>query len=343
MKSQVATLFASAALLAFSASSVSAQILASYPLSNDLLDATGTNGPVFLYGSTTGPANGVCVGGTWGVPGSGDELYTPTIAGFDEFDFRLDVDFNVTALNSSSSNPILVGSRGWRFIGIGIDGNGNVGILHNNSNWLFSTTAINVGEWHWATLKYDNGNVELLLNGASILTANVGPLSTNNDYRFTTSNWANGGVLDGCVRNIVIANDATIGASTARAADYGTGCGGLTLTANGLPSLGNVTFAYDVEGPLPLLPFAYIGFGNTTIEPGVDLTPVGMPGCLAYTDLGAGITGPATLSATTGAGSLPFPIPNTAALAGALLSAQAIGFLPTQLASSNGTRIYVGN
>ena len=85
---------AAATLLLATAAPAQMGILASYPLANDLLDAVGTNGPVTLHGTTAGPADGVCVFGTYGFPpGSGDEVYTPGITGFDETDFEIDVDF----------------------------------------------------------------------------------------------------------------------------------------------------------------------------------------------------------------------------------------------------------
>ena len=338
---RVASMLASIGLLAFAATdSASAQILASYPLGSSLNEANSTHGPVFLFGNTTGPADGVCVGGVGGPPGGADELYTPTITAFNELDFQIDVDFNLTALSTTGRMPVLVGSRGWRFIGVEVDMSGQVGILHNNSVWLPSTTTVNLGEWNWATIKFDNGNAELLVNGVSVLTANIGPLSTNNDYRFTTSNWSNGGVLNGCVRNIVIANDATIGAPSARAANYGTGCDNLSLTANSLPTLGNAGFALDVFQPTPVIPLASLAFGDAMTDPGIDLTFIGMPTCFAYTNANLGIFGPVTL--TAGAASFAVPVPNNPALAGMLVSAQAIGFSPTQLTSSNGTRFYLG-
>jgi len=323
-----------------------AQIQASWPLANDLSDTTGNHTDVTLHGATTGPADGVCVGGTYGPPGSGDELYTPTVLGFDETDFQIDVDFNITAFSPQPGPPrtsVLVGSRGWRWIGIEVDNTtGEVGVLFNNGGWLPSTTVVNLGQWYWASLKYDNGNVELMIDGVSVLTGSIPVLNTNSDHRFTTTNYGFGAVLNGCVRNLVIANDATIGTPAARGANYGTGCGNLSLTTNSLPTVGNLTFAYEIEKPAPIAPLAFLAFGDATVEPGLDLTGAGLPGCFAYTNLSSGIFGAYSLDPTTGIGAVPLPIPPLPALAGTFLTAQAVAFDPSQLVTSNGTRIQIG-
>lgn len=342
------TSFAAAALLSLLTVEAAAQtqVLASFPLADSLDDVTNNHGPVVLYGSTTGPADGVCVGGTYSAPNVGDELYSPLIGGLDDTDFQIDVDFNLTSFTGGSFGPrvpIVVGGRGWRWIGIEVNrSTGEVGVLFNNSSFVGSGTTVNLGEWYWATLKYDNGSLELLLDGASVLSTTIAALSTNNDHRFTTTNYGFGASLSGCVRNLVIANDATVGSASASAANYGTGCGGLSLAASGAPVLGNVAFSFDITAPQPLLSFAFLAVGSAAVDPGIDLTAAGFPGCLGYTNPDIGVFGAVTLSPTTGSGSFFAPIVPSPSIAGALVAAQAIGFDPAQPVTSNGTRVYVG-
>lgn len=131
----------------------------------------------------------------------------------------------------------------------------------------------------------------------------------------------------------------TIGAAYTRA--YGTGCDGLTLDATGLPALGNAGFALNVNNAL--LPVATIGFGSMVVEPGIDLTPVGMAGCFGYTNLDIGLfsTGPVV----GGTGSFGLPIPTNPALVGSAMSAQGIALGGTNLlglAASNGLELVFG-
>jgi hypothetical protein len=127
----------------------------------------------------------------------------------------------------------------------------------------------------------------------------------------------------------------------AQANPYGTGCDGLTLTANGLPTVGNPAFGLDVNGVT--LGVAFVGFGTTVINPGIDVTFIGMPGCFAYLSLDLGLfqTGPVA----SGTGTFMLPIPAGTSIAGAQLATQGLALsvaTPSLLVSSNGLQLVVG-
>jgi hypothetical protein len=126
--------------------------------------------------------------------------------------------------------------------------------------------------------------------------------------------------------------------TTASAVPYGTGCGGLVLSANGLPQLGNGSFALVLANVTAASPVGLFAFGSVALNPGVDLTGIGMPGCSAYTNLDIGLlTG--GLVSSTGVSTFPLPLPNNPAFAGAMLAAQGVAFstaTPLGLAASNG-------
>jgi len=123
--------------------------------------------------------------------------------------------------------------------------------------------------------------------------------------------------------------------------EYGAGCDGLTLDATGMPTLGNAGFALNVNNaPLPL---TTVGFGSLVVDPGVDLTPVGMAGCFAYTNLDIGLFG--TGPVVGGTGTFALAIPNNTALIGSAMSAQGIalgGSGTLGIAASNGLEIVIG-
>ncbi|HEB54052.1 MAG TPA: lamin tail domain-containing protein [bacterium] len=130
---------------------------------------------------------------------------------------------------------------------------------------------------------------------------------------------------------------------SARAVPYGSGCENLTLSSTGAPALGNNTFSLDVNN-VTVVPIAFVGFGTSVVNPGLDLTAIGMPGCFGYTSLDVGLFG--TGPVVNGTGSLVVPIANSTALIGATLAAQGITFSNTTalgLAASNGVEIFVGN
>jgi hypothetical protein len=186
---------------------------ASYPLLTDLNDATGLNGPVMLIGTAPPPANGVCLNGTYsfGNP-NGQDIRTPVLSTLDTNDFQLEVEFQVAALPGFNS-PIVIGGNGWRWIGFLVQPNGTLGILHNNAMQEWSSTTIALGTWYDGMIKYEAGIVELHLDGVMIHQANIGPLNTGNNHNFVTNNYSNATAFNGCVRNLLISNDTTLGMS----------------------------------------------------------------------------------------------------------------------------------
>lgn len=115
------------------------------------------------------------------------------------------------------------------------------------------------------------------------------------------------------------------------------------LTANGKPVLGNAAFAWQASQVPTLLPFGFMFLGDLVLNPGIDLTFLGMPTCNAYSNGNlANFPFPLTVA---GAGSVPFAIPNNPAFAGAVLSAQVVALslaTPFNLVSSNGNAITIG-
>ncbi|MGE0143656.1 MAG: DNRLRE domain-containing protein [Planctomycetota bacterium] len=125
----------------------------------------------------------------------------------------------------------------------------------------------------------------------------------------------------------------------ATATSFGTGCNGggptpLTLSANGLPSVGNANFGFALAGgPTGNT----LGIVDLFFQPQVPPLPLG-GGCSLYGNIGTLLTG---LAATP---TVPFGIPNNTALYGFELVFQAIVFDTStfSLAASNGVSIRVG-
>lgn len=209
-----ALLSGAAALLAaaLSAAPLMAQSpQASYPLLTDLNDATGAYGPLMLMGNTppAPPANGVCVDGVYLFNG-GQDARTPVISSLDTNDFQLEVEFQITAFGAGT-RPILVGGNGWRWIGFLVQTNGTYGLLHNNALQEWSSTVLTTGTWYRGMIKYEAGMVELYLDGVKVHEAMIGPLNTGNNLNFTTNNFSNGTAHNGCIRNLLVSNDTTLG------------------------------------------------------------------------------------------------------------------------------------
>jgi hypothetical protein len=331
------------ALALLGAAPLTAQLtpLAIYPLESDLLDATNQQGPITLFGTLVSatPNNGICMNGLYlfGTT-QGEDFRTPILSTLNTNDFQFSFEFSITSLGPNN-RPVVMGGHLWRFLGLYVQPNGIVGIKHNNSNYAWSTTTVSTGTWYSATVKYENGTAEVYLNGLQVLSASVGVLSTSTNLNFCTNDYSNGAAFHGCVRNLQIANDTTLGIS-AGAFPYGSGCDGLTLGANGAPTIGNLLFELIVGDVPATSPLAFVAFGTSATIPGVDLSIIGMQGCFGWTSLDLGIFGPAVVTGTTA--NFPLPIPPTPALTGTVLTAQGLSFstlTPAGLASSNGVQL----
>lgn len=126
-------------------------------------------------------------------------------------------------------------------------------------------------------------------------------------------------------------------------ANYGTGCDGLALTAEGLPSLGNSNFTLRTSSIPIVSPIALVGFGGTVVNPGIPLDFLGMTGCFAYTSLNIGLFTSGPVSA--GVSDFVLAIPSSPSIVGTLLAAQSVSLSlanPFGFASSNGTSVTVG-
>ncbi|MFK7739872.1 MAG: hypothetical protein AB8H80_06075, partial [Planctomycetota bacterium] len=89
-------------------------------------------------------------------------------------------------------------------------------------------------------------------------------------------------------------------------------------------------------------PIGFVGFGSVVVNPGIDLTPVGLTGCTGYTNLDIGLFSGSPVAA--GSSSVVLPIPNAPSLVGSILSSQGVAFSATtaiNLASTNGMELYV--
>ena len=338
--------FALAALASSGSLAAQLQPQAIYPLLTDLLDATATYGPALLTGNPlppNPPANGVCVNGIYSGSAGGQDVRFPVITTLNMSDFQIDVEFQIAAFPTSFGAPVFMGGHLWRWLGIYVQPNGIVGIKHNNSNLAWSTTTLSTGTWYSGRLKYENGTVEEYIDGTLVLTVSVGVLSTGSatidNRNFTTNDFSNGRNHNGCIRNVRISNNTTLGV-TADTFAYGSGCDGLTLGANGVPSLGNPLFELVASNVPPVLPLVFFAFGSAALNPGVDLTVIGMPGCATYTTLDLGLLGPSVVAGTSA--TFPLPIPLDPALTGTAIPSQAVSFsaaTPLGLASSNGLKL----
>lgn len=133
------------------------------------------------------------------------------------------------------------------------------------------------------------------------------------------------------------------GAAPAAAVPYGAGCQGLALASGGLPRVGRAGFNLRLDNVAATSPLGLFAFGSSALNPGIDLTLLGMAGCTGYVSLDIGVFAGGLTAAGTSLFALP--IPNNGALAGVTLATQGIAFTPATslgLAASNGLSLTIG-
>jgi len=282
------------------------------------------------------------VNGIYSLSPGGQDVRTPVLLALNQNDFQIDVEFIIAALPTASIASIFMGGHSYRWIGIYLQASGIVGMKHNNSNLAWSTTTLSTGKWYVGSIKYEAGTAELHINGQNVLTVLVGPLNTGNNLNFTTNDFSNARNHNGCIRNVGIWNDTTLGPA-ADATNYGNGCDGIVMNASGKPSIGNALFGLKVSNVTASSPLVYVALGASIVDPGIDLTVIGMAGCFSFTSLDLGSVGPSV--AIGGSATVPLPIPNLPGLTGFVLFTQGVGFSTTTslgLAATNATQLVLG-
>ena len=220
---------------------------------------------------------------------------------------------------------------------IGKEINGPVGLHEKNYQGATYAqfTTNNVVEPITATFTYDGTDTSIVLSDSDeVLPAHTipGVLTFDGVELF--------GYHGQTVSNGI--DDLRIDVTASSATPYGVGCDGLTLGATDLPRIGNPSFALRISNIAYTAGAAFIGLGSVVIDPGLDLTYAGMPGCFnaSSLDLGAFLAGPSTVGEVT----MPLPIPNDPSISGAQLATQGFALslaTPLGLASSNGVRLTI--
>ncbi|MFK8005366.1 MAG: hypothetical protein AB8H03_03305, partial [Saprospiraceae bacterium] len=188
----------------------------SYPMIDDLLDATGNFTPIFLSDPMiTSVGEPVCL-----VADPIEYARTPFLNDLDWTNFGYSIDVNISAYPISTSasfnrgGPIAITSTSFRNSAIWIGEGGELGILYNNQFREYSTTILNLDQWYNIEFYFESETAYLYLDGVLVFTFNTGPIQTsviigsntiNADKTLSTRNFGGGGTeYDRCVRNMKV-------------------------------------------------------------------------------------------------------------------------------------------
>jgi hypothetical protein len=189
-------------------------LVASYPLTTDSLDETGKNGPITLDNAPF--ADG-------GVFSNGIYIYawvpdfclieTPQLNALDFGLFAISVEFKVSARPPSSPWPVFVGGKHSRWIGYNLSSDGTVALLYNNDKSISSTQEFSLNVWHTATIVYSMATEScwFYLDSQLAGTATFALIELG-DKTISNTNFSNGMVFHGWMRNLKVYRDLKLDA-----------------------------------------------------------------------------------------------------------------------------------
>ena len=180
-------------------------LIAHYPLTADLNDATGNNDPMTAQNAPLVPGSGLsCNGKYLAVDPTGCEIETPRLTTLDLGAFTISVQFLVPDV-WNIPNPVFVGGPGWRWLAYELNKDGSIQLIYNNSQAVACSVTYQLNTWHLATITYDGQTATLYLDKTPGCSATAA-LETNNEKRVLALNPADGTTFYGMLRELRIYN-----------------------------------------------------------------------------------------------------------------------------------------
>ncbi|HYK47816.1 MAG TPA: hypothetical protein VEV83_21715, partial [Parafilimonas sp.] len=183
-------------------------LIAYYQLLNDAADSTGLNGPMTLQ-NTPFENGGIYCNGIYSH--SPDPNYctaqTPAINSLKFQSFSISMDFLVT---EKKRQPVWIIGTSCRWLGFYLEADGTVALLYNNWDFLATSKAYSLNEWHNAKISFDGTTANIFLDSSLAGSLKFGngyvPLNYDvcgtSDTEIGVTNFSNGEVLEGYVRNL---------------------------------------------------------------------------------------------------------------------------------------------
>jgi len=175
-------------------------------------DATGHYQEMVLQNAPFAGMNGVYSNGIYindTIPG-GCLISTPSISALYDSVFAVRVEFRIAAF--VSAHAVIVCGNGYRYLGLMYDNNGSVYTLFNNSWPLLPGVQLEVGRWYTLTIIHSMAaeTSEYWLDDQLIDTRNGPLMRSDTDDQAGNTNFANGLVFLGHMRNLTIYSDRGI-------------------------------------------------------------------------------------------------------------------------------------
>lgn len=179
-------------------------LIAHYPLKTDGKEATGKQEAAAITNVIFRNSSARVQGAKGSGGAYANQVQTPRLKGLNLKNFAINLDFWVA---QAGAQPIVVAGRSCRWLGAGIDADGMLYLLVNNSDKTLTKVSVQPNAWHSVQLRYQNGTAKLIYDGKQIAAKtaalNLAPCGLT-DTQIGTANYANAGGLNGYVRNLKV-------------------------------------------------------------------------------------------------------------------------------------------
>lgn len=183
-------------------------LIANYDLTSSSVDFTGNNYNMILYNAPFGNGGVYCSGKYIGSGALNPCIVeTPEIRNFNFNSFTISADFMVS---SYKNQPVFVGGTGCRWLGYYLQPDGKLSLLYNNQFFMSTGVDYSLNEWHNAKIAYADSVAYLYYDNELVNSQKIKLNYSEciaNDTRITVTNYSNGDVLEGYIKNIKIYNN----------------------------------------------------------------------------------------------------------------------------------------
>lgn len=187
-------------------------VLAHYPFTSDLNDATGNHGPAEVINAPIQGAEGIYSNGNYiGSDPDSCQVRTPNIASIDTSDLAVSIEFKITEIPNQGM-PIFILGESWRWLGANVGFSGELELVHADAA---STTgsAISLNTWYTAVVTYDGASstFKAYLNGNEVHSVTGNHQAPASDKRISNTHGGVGQTFKGNFRNLKVYGKVAVG------------------------------------------------------------------------------------------------------------------------------------
>jgi Concanavalin A-like lectin/glucanases superfamily len=185
------------------------RLIAHYPLSVDLNDATGNNPPIQATNAPLVGAKAIFCNGQYArrVPDACD-VRTPNLTDLNLSAFTIGAQFLVPRLRVPT-NPVFVGGDSFRWLFIDLRPEGVVRLGYNSNQFVECSVRYRLGVWHEATITFDGRATALYLDGVGGCSSDAA-LNTGNQRVVLLTNSGNATTFYGMLRDLKVYNGVVV-------------------------------------------------------------------------------------------------------------------------------------